>query len=403
MVILIVDDSVIYRHLLANTLNEWGYLTFEAENGQVALNIIEQHSINIVISNWEMPIMNGLDLCQNIRNLNCQHYIYLLLISIRQSIDDHITCIESGADDFLSKPINYGELHARLHAAERILLLEANLLQRNIKLTAAYQQIESGLQAAARLQKNTLPVNYHKIKGFKASWLFLPSAYVSGDVLNYFQLGQHYLGFYSIDVAGHGVSAAMLSLTIARQFLTGRLVDHLLLDKNSGSVVDPSLVVTELNRRFCLENEDVNSYFTMVYGVIDTRDGNGQLCQAGHPTPFIIRAINGIEPVGTGGIPVGLFPDSEYQDSMFHLAEKDRLCLFSDGISECDNAEFEQYGESRLHLLVLENNHQSDDVIFSQLETSLKQWRGIALDNEDELGCQVFVDDVSILMIQREN
>ncbi|CND84893.1 SpoIIE family protein phosphatase [Yersinia nurmii] len=408
--ILVVDDSASYRFLLVNLLKNWKFTVFEAENGQDALAILESHSINMVISDWEMPVMDGVKLCTTIRKHYTDRYIYLVLITVRQSIEDLIAGLDAGADDFLSKPINQSELRARLHAGERILMLEATLDARNQKLSQAYEQIENDLQAAAKLQRSILPAEKLMVNGFQAEWMFIPSAYVSGDLLSFFQLGNQHIGFYSIDVAGHGVAAAMLSLSVARQFLNGRTVDNLLIslaDTPAGYLITPPhKVVNELNRRFCIENDDISTYFTLIYGVIDVQTAAGVLCQAGHPTPFIVSSSSQITPVGEGGPPVGLIDSMDYQDTAFTLASGDRLYLFTDGIIECENAEQELFGERRLQELLAASQHDNVQTVFRQVQQSLKCWHPVQKNEHQsdiQNGRSAFSDDISLLVIERND
>lgn len=396
--ILIVDDSKSYRHLLANILNKWGFNVIAAQDGIHALALLEVNTISVVISDWEMPVMDGVELCRQIRQRDFGHYLYLILVTARQAIEDLVHGLESGADDFLSKPVNQSQLRARLHAAQRILTLENTLAVRNQRLTNAYQQIEADLQAAARLQRAVLPANTLSFNGYQAEWMFLPSAYVSGDLLNYFPLDSRYFAFYCIDVAGHGVSAAMLSLAVAREFLNGRVTERLLIEE--GKVVPPHLVVATLNRRFCLDNEDVASYYTLIYGLIDSQTGQGELCQAGHPTPFIIRKQGTWESVGTGGMPVGLFPQSEYQSCCFSLDPGDRLYLYSDGISECEGVDGELYGEERLQTLLSANHALPKMAAFEQVEQALINWCQLHAQPAAGNG-RPFNDDISLLAIER--
>lgn len=404
--VLIVDDSKSYRHLMAAALIKWGFSVCEAEDGQQALQKLAQQPIHIVISDWEMPVMDGVALCQAIRSRDFGHYIYVILLTARQSIEDLLTGMESGADDFLSKPVNQSQLRARLHAAERVLLLESTLAARNEKLSYAYRQIESDLQAAAKLQHSFLPTHNLFLSGFEFDWMFLPSAYVSGDSLNYFPLGDQHIAFFSVDVAGHGVSAAMLSLAVAREFLTGRISSLLLHQTPEGERVPaaPHRVVEELNQRFCLDNEQVVSYYTLIYGVIHTATGNGVLCQAGHPTPFIIRSGGELSSVGEGGMPVGLFADAEYQDTHFTLEMGDRLYLYSDGIIECENHLQELYGEQRLQALLTECRGLAKDRVFAHVENALNAWCCSEHDNSLGTGAispQPFADDISLMAIER--
>lgn len=405
--VLIVDDSKSYRHLMASALTKWGFNVCEAEDGEQALQKMARQPIHIVISDWEMPVMDGVALCRAIRSGDFGHYIYVILLTARQSLEDLLTGMESGADDFLSKPVNQSQLRARLHAAERVLLLESKLAARNEKLTHAYRQIESDLQAAAKLQHSVLPAHNLMLSGYEFDWMFLPSAYVSGDLLNYFPLGERHLGFFSVDVAGHGVSAAMLSLAVAREFLTGRNNnDFLWVQTAAGEVLPaaPHKVVEKLNQRFCLDNDQIASYYTLIYGVIDTTTGSGTLCQAGHPTPFIIGADGELSPVGEGGMPVGLFAEAEYEDCHFTLEIGDQLYLYSDGITECESQRQELYGERRLQELLGECRGLAKNQVFARVENALNLWRSNAQGNLQASGgtaSRPFADDISLMVIER--
>ena len=209
--VLIVEDSLVYRRLLSRMLTQWGYIVSEAENGVDALAILENQPVSLVISDWEMPEMNGLTLCREIRRRQFGRYVYLILLTAREDPGDLTQGFEAGADDFLSKPVEQSELRARLHAGARILSLEADLAARNARLSEALRQIEQDLELAARIQQSVLPAHQLRHQGFFSDWIFLPSAWVSGDIFNVFPLGDR-LGFYCVDVSGHGVGAAMMSL-----------------------------------------------------------------------------------------------------------------------------------------------------------------------------------------------
>lgn len=392
--VLVVEDSPVYRRLLARMLAQWGYRVSEAENGVDALAVLAASPVSMVISDWEMPEMDGLTLCREIRERQFGHYVYLILLTARENADDLAQGFDAGADDFLNKPVNQSELRARLHAGARILALEATLAARNARLSEALRQIEQDLQVAARIQQSVLPAHQLRYGGFFADWLFLPSAWVSGDIFNVFGLDNH-LGFYCVDVSGHGVGAAMMSLAVARQFLHGRAVERFLFTPE-GAIASPAEVVSILNSRFCSEEAEVMSYFTMIYGVVDRQSGEGRLCQAGHPTPFIVTPTGAVKTVGSGGAPVGLMPGLQWEDVAFSLAPGERLCLFSDGITECENAAGEQFGPQRLQQWLQAHAGEAIETLLPQFGQHLTGWR--STENPEQ---QAMADDVSLLLIER--
>ena len=392
--VLIVEDSPVYRRLLARMLAQWGYTVSEAENGVAALDILANQPVSLVISDWEMPEMDGLSLCREIRSRQFGHYVYVILLTAREAPDDLTLGFDAGADDFLSKPVEQSELRARLHAGARVLSLESTLAARNARLSEALRQIEQDLEVAARIQQSVLPAHQQRHQDFFSDWIFLPSAWVSGDIFNVFPLDNH-LGFYCVDVSGHGVGAAMMSLAVARQFLHGRAVERFLFTADN-EVASPAEVVRILNGRFCSDEVEIVSYFTMIYGVIDLATGEGRLCQAGHPTPFIVTPEGEARTVGNGGAPVGLMPDLCWTDVNFSLAAGERLCLFSDGITECENLVGEQFGQMRLQASLQAGAGLTLNELLPQFARHLVHWR--SGDNKEPLA---MADDVSLLVIER--
>lgn len=393
--VLIVEDSRLYRRLLSGMLAQWGYKVSEAENGLAALQILESQPVSLVISDWEMPEMDGLTLCREIRSRQVGNYIYVILLTARENPDDLTLGFDAGADDFLSKPVEQSELRARLHAGARILSLEATLAARNARLSEALRQIEQDLEVAARIQQSVLPAHQQRYRDYFSDWLFLPSAWVSGDIFNVFPLDNH-LGFYCVDVSGHGVGAAMMSLAVARQFLHGRAVERFLFTDDD-EVASPAEVVRILNGRFCSDEVEIVSYFTMIYGVIDLDTGEGKLCQAGHPTPFIVSPDGEVRAVGSGGAPVGLMPDLSWTDVDFTLAAGERLCLFSDGITECENLAGEQFGPQRLQEALRHGAALGLNDLLAQFARHLIHWR--SGENQEQ---PTMADDVSLLVIERK-
>jgi len=392
--VLIVEDSPVYRRLLARMLAQWGYTVSEAENGVAALDILANQPVSLVISDWEMPEMDGLSLCREIRSRQFGHYVYVILLTAREAPDDLTLGFDAGADDFLSKPVEQSELRARLHAGARVLSLESTLAARNARLSEALRQIEQDLEVAARIQQSVLPAHQQRHQDYFSDWIFLPSAWVSGDIFNVFPLDNH-LGFYCVDVSGHGVGAAMMSLAVARQFLHGRAVERFLFTADN-EVASPAEVVRILNGRFCSDEVEIMSYFTMIYGVIDLATGEGRLCQAGHPTPFIVTPEGEARTVGNGGAPVGLMPDLCWTDVNFSLAAGERLCLFSDGITECENLVGEQFGQMRLQASLQAGAGLTLNELLPQFARHLVHWR--SGDNKEPLA---MADDVSLLVIER--
>ncbi len=129
--VLVVDDHPVARRLLEAQLEREGYLVITAANGREALERLSGRFCPLVLTDWMMPEMDGLELCRAIRGREWDSYIYLILLTARDSLDDVLMGLEAGADDYLVKPVHPMELSARLRTGRRILALERTLRDRN--------------------------------------------------------------------------------------------------------------------------------------------------------------------------------------------------------------------------------------------------------------------------------
>lgn len=129
--ILVVDDDPVSRTLLERILIRAGYKVTAVENGREALRTLNENFFSIVISDWMMPEIDGIELCRAIRSTDFPGYIFFILITSRDAKEDLVLGLEAGADDYLTKPFNHAELKARLNTAERILKLEKSLKEAN--------------------------------------------------------------------------------------------------------------------------------------------------------------------------------------------------------------------------------------------------------------------------------
>ena len=127
MKILIVDDSEIQLRILQSVLSNAGYQVIQAQNGQSAWELIQNDHVRLIITDWMMPILNGPGLIQRIRSANWPVYTYIILLTSQDAKDQVIEGLNAGADDYLTKPCDPGELLARLGIGQRILDLESRL------------------------------------------------------------------------------------------------------------------------------------------------------------------------------------------------------------------------------------------------------------------------------------
>jgi sigma-B regulation protein RsbU (phosphoserine phosphatase) len=391
----VVDDEASGRFLLTSRLTSWGHEVVTAANGGAAWTASNESHFDLIISDWNMPEMDGLALCRLIRQHPQPFYRYIILCTGNSQKSDFIQGMEAGADDFVVKPIDFAELRVRVRAAERILTLQTELAGQNEslktlnqQLDGAYQSIRRDLQAAAAMQLRLLPKRVEVHNGITLDWLMIPSSFLAGDMLNYFMADGRYLIFYLLDVSGHGVPAALLSVTLNRVLLP-EPGSPILRASESGtrSIASPVEVVSELNRRF---QTDEDRYFTIVYGVFDTETKEARFCQAGHPTPLHITSGGVIHTIGRPGFPVGLWPGMDYEEVSVRLAPGDRLVIYSDGITECRNPEGVSYSELNLNKILGTAHFISTSDLVTAVQDDIRKWHGAS----------EFTDDVSLLVLE---
>lgn len=140
MNILVVDDDATTQSLLEKSLTKWGYDVFKADNGRQAIEILNDTDVDMIISDWLMPKMNGLELCAKVRSLDFKHYIYIILISAQNTRTDVVLGLEGGVDDYITKPLNLDELRARMEIGVRVVNLERELNQKYLTIKRNYYQ-----------------------------------------------------------------------------------------------------------------------------------------------------------------------------------------------------------------------------------------------------------------------
>jgi sigma-B regulation protein RsbU (phosphoserine phosphatase) len=400
MRILVAEDDAMQRLLLVELLKKQGHEVISAADGDAAWEALVESGSSLVFTDWMMPRMNGLEFIRKIRATAFGRYVYVILCTSRGSRADWIEGMKSGADDYVEKPVYEDELLARLGAGKRVIDLEQRLEDDNRKLaetnrslTQAYETMRKDLEAAARMQRSLLP-GPCTIQGLHCDSLFLPASAVAGDVFNFFPLNASSTGFYLLDVSGHGIPAAMLSVTLSKMLNSRPSQGSPLVQTASDGITyeirPPHEAVAELNRRF---QDQGDMYFTMVYGLLDNRSRRLQMVQAGHPEPVLLRRGKPPMALGEGGFPVGMLPEMSYDLLEYTMEQGDRLFLCSDGITECANQHDEQFGFPRFIDFLDQHRDAPLDALLRAMELTIRRWGGSA----------DFADDVSLLAFELDS
>lgn len=397
MKVLVVDDSAMQRRTLSLSLQRWGYDVLEAENGVAALAVCHSNPPDIVLSDWMMPEMNGIEFCREFRALPRQSYGYFILLTSNTEKDAVANGLDCGADDFLPKPVNTLELKARIAAGARILAMERELVEKNRllenslqKIQALYSEIDRDLLEARKLQQSLVRDRTKNFGAAQVSLLLEPSGHVGGDLVGFIPEVDGKVCVFAIDVSGHGISSALMTARLAG-FLSGTSADQniaLHRTKKGVSFVQPHEIAKRLNHLAFSEIQS-DHYFTMLIAVLELATGLVSICQAGHPSPFLLKASGESIPLGDGGFPIGLFPEAEFTSVTSKLAPNDRLLIASDGVTECPNEDSILLEENGLEELMASVSKAANDNFLPGMVSALKAYRGSG----------GFPDDISAVLL----
>ena len=266
----------------------------------------------------------------------------------------------------------------------------AKIERQNQDLFRANQRMKRDLDAAARVQRTLLPEGFPEIQGLNFAWTYRPCDELAGDALNIVRINDDLIALYLLDVSGHGVPAALLSVTATRSLhpRAGGAPSVVAGPGVNPDAVDPAQVASSLNTLYPMESNG-DHYFTMIYGLLDVRTHRLRFTVAGHPAPILVREGSPPQRLDATGFAIGMIDEAEYEESVIDLQPGDRLYLYSDGLTEEVNAQDEEFGDERLLSAIADGQALGLQDTVESLVQKVVAWRG-----EEHLK-----DDVSILAV----
>lgn len=397
--VLIVDDSRLQRRILSSSVKRWGFEVYEAASGEEALDICKTVSPDLVLSDWMMPGMNGLEFCDAFRKITLDRYGYFILLTSKSEKNEVAMGLEAGADDFLTKPVDSNELRARIAAGERILRMQRELTEKNRLITDTldelqrlYDSLDNDLLEAKKLQQSLIPERHKSFGTGDVSLMLRSSGHVGGDLVGFFPAGEGRLGLYSLDVSGHGISSALMTARLAGYLSASAPDQNVALAKREDDTYGflPPEQVIELLNDLVLDEMETEHYFTLLLADLDLTTGHIRMAQAGHPHPAIQRADGSIEQDGPGGFPVGLMSGISFTQFEAQLHPGDRIILLSDGVTECPAADGTMLEEAGLADMLTDLADVKGPALFEAMIWRLAEFAG----------GDTFPDDVSGLVFE---
>jgi phosphoserine phosphatase RsbU/P len=339
---------------LQQTLQRLGYQVVCTGSGQEAFALLRDLPFDVVLLDLIMPDMSGTTVLRRIKLDPDLHDTRVIMVSASDGVDSVARCIEQGAEDYLVKPIHPVLLQARIDDCIERRRLHESERQTMKALVESQANLAGELGEAAAYVKSLLPP---PLDGpVSARWEFIPSRQLGGDALGYAWIDPDHFAFYLLDVSGHGIRAALLSITVMNLLRAGALRD--------ANYLDPAHMLTALNGVFQMQDHN-NMYFSIWYGVFHRPSRTLQYANAGHPPAILIRECHGATPalerLDAHGPIIGALPHRVYDKTALHLPIGSRLFLFSDGVYESrrPNGTYGQF-EDFFSLMARQNPHTLD-------------------------------------------
>lgn len=363
--ILIVDDSDINRIILGKILTRVGYPLLEASDGIEAVAIALRERPDLILLDVMMPRQDGYATCAMLKQHADTAEIPIIFLSALAESADKVKGLQLGAVDYVTKPFDQGEILARVGTHLKIRRLTRELLATNAVLKDRQGALDEDVRAAGDIQRSLLPRTLSLSTHVAMASRFHPCENIGGDLFNALRLDDRHLAVYIFDVSGHGVPAAMVTVSLSQSLSP----DGGLIRANGRGWIAPRDVLTQLDREYPIERFD--KFFTISYAVLDTETGMLRYSSAGHPMPIVLHASGAQTVLTAGGTIIGLGNIVPFDEGEIVLGPGDRLFLYTDGIVELENRAGVPFGERALHDAIARGAAQSLDGACDTLMSAL--------------------------------
>jgi sigma-B regulation protein RsbU (phosphoserine phosphatase) len=288
---------------------------------------LQTTAFDLVLLDLIMPKMEGYEILRLMRSEKRFSLIPVLMISGMDQDSSIVRCIEAGADDYLTKPVNPVFLKARIATCLEKKRLRDQEQRIHAALVESQQQLADELREAGRYVACLLPapINNH---GIHVDWHYQSCSQLGGDGFGYRWIDKDHWCFFLFDVCGHGVGAALLSISVLNVMRT--------LSLPSADFRSPKSVLDALNTAFPMESNN-EQYFTIWYGVFTPKDRRLTYGSAGHPAVLSIQEGKVLQ-LRTKAPPIGCIENARFQEEICVLEPASHLILLSDGVYELERS-----------------------------------------------------------------
>ena len=347
--ICVVDDNLVNRKLLAGILKKENYEIVEAQDGEEAIDLTLREMPDLILLDIMMPKKDGYEVCEELKRDDRSAHIPIIFLSAKAQVEDKIKGLDLGGADYVTKPFDRGEVIARVKAQLNIARLTKEVVAANGELIKKQELLDEDLKAAAGIQQSLLPQDLPDLENMAIAWRFMPCERIGGDIFNVVQLDETHWGIYMLDVSGHGVPSALVTVSVSQMLHPhkGLLLKKVIKPPPYYEILKPAEVLNLLDREYPIER--FNKYFTITYLIIDMKDRFISYSNAAHPPPILLHRDGTLEFLDKGGTIIGMGGVLPFEEGQERAEPGDKLITYTDGIVEYQDRQGGFYGDERFH------------------------------------------------------
>jgi len=325
--VLLVDDQTIIGEAVRRMLVGEEDICFQfCRDPHAAVSVATEFQPTVILQDLVMPDIDGLDLVRRFRADDHLRDVPIVVLSTKEDPAVKAEAFAIGANDYVVKLPDRLEMVARLRYHSRGFIALAQRNEAFLALEASRQLLANDLATAARYVRSLLPPP-QRIGPIDADWRFIPSAELGGDAFGYHALDADHVAFYLLDVCGHGVGAALLSVSALNAIRSESLPQT--------DFRDPGAVLAALNRAFPMERQN-DMFFTIWYGVYQGSSRTLRWAGGGHPAAVLVTPDDAGPPtmLESDGPLIGAVDGLEFAAATVAVPAGSRLFIYSDGAFE---------------------------------------------------------------------
>ena len=370
------------RRVLAQLLSAAGYNCRVSKDGSEALETIHAHPPSLLLLDFDMPGLNGAEVLRRLRSDEdlAVAQIPAIMLTAHGSEQSEVSCLQAGADDFVTKPVNSAVLRARIETQLRLRSMRRQLERQNDELEKWRRDLERDLAAARLTQQSLIPQKPLLLPGWQIATCYRPVIQVGGDIYGWLRMKDGRVLFWIADGTGHGAAAALLT-TLAKLLFHHGSMDH---DSPVGLM---EAVDNDFRSIF-----GATSFMTAMCVALDPATGQAQVVGAGHPSLLVVRHDGTTESIASVAPPLGLIKRAEFTETVIELEPGDAFLLYTDGLFRWTKDERHRVTPGQLEK-VLDHSAPSAEALLKR----------IVAQTAPENSAKTAPDDVAAIAVRRED